>query len=507
MTTPCITPGTLDEATALIANQQSEIQHLKHELAQLKRMIFGQKTEKFAPKTDDAQQMVLKGLFDTPQSSTPGFAETREKISYERRKPGHGRKPIPDDLHREIHLLDVPESEKICSCCDTQKKHIGDDITEELEYKPAVLFVNRYVRPKYACPNCPDTGITSALLPSRPIDKGIAGAGLISYIITSKYVDHLPLYRLEQMFKRYAIDVSRSTMTGWIAKVCVDLAGVYHEMHRMLKISFVIQGDETPLKVMDDTVVDKNYLLGYLWPFVGDGRIAVFDYRDSRNKDGPVQFLDGFTGYLQTDGYTGYNAAVGKYGLRHQMCWAHARRKFFEAKDLDSEFVEQVLSRIGKLYEIEKRAREHTPEKMTPQERHELRQAECPALLAALKQLLENPGKIFLPKNDICNAIAYTLDHWKELTRFLDDGRLDIDNNRCENIIRPVAIGKKNWLFAGSPEGAKRMAIIYSLVATCKLNSINPYEYLRDILPITASYPSKKIADLVPTNWKMSKSI
>ena len=506
-TTSAGLPNTLEESHRLLLLNQDEIKHLKHELAQIKRMIFGQKTEKFVPKDTPVEQMQLDGLFGDAKMPAPGFAETTEKISYERRKPGHGRKPIPDDLHREKHILDVPEADKACACCGTQKKHIGDDITEELEYKPAVLFVNQYIRPKYACPNCPGEGVTTAALPSRPIDKGLAGPGLISYVITSKYVDHLPLYRLEQMFKRYTIDISRSTMVGWIGKSCEYLLAVHESMKKNLVSSFVIQADETPLKVMDNSTVDGKCLLGYLWPCVGDGKIAVFAYCDSRSREGPKEILKGYTGYLQTDGYAGYNAVIEQNNLKHLMCWAHARRKFFEAKDLEPEFIEPLLARIGSLYEIEKRAREQKPNPMTPEERHALRQAECPAVLADIKRLLENPGRLFLPKNPVANAIAYTLDHWEQLTRYLEDGRLEIDNNRCENVIRPVAIGKKNWLFAGSPEGAKRSAIIYSLAATCKLNGINFYEYLYDILPKIADYPASNIADLSPINWKMSKNV
>ena len=500
------TSASYDELLSAHKSLQADYLDAKRELAQLKRMIFGQKTEKHVPKNAPVEQMQLEGLLADAKMPIPGFAESKEKISYERRKPGHGRKPIPDDLHREKHLLDLSESDKTCSCCGKTKKHIGDDITEELEYKPAVLFVNQYVRPKYVCPDCSGEGVATAALPSRPIDKGLAGPGLISYVITSKYVDHLPLYRLEQMFKRYAIEISRSTMAGWIAQVCPGLEVVVDSMKKNLLSSFAIQADETPLKVMDDSTVDGKCTIGYLWPFVGDGKIAIFEYRDSHGRDGPKEFLEGYAGYLQTDGYAGYNAVIEKNQLSHLMCWAHARRKFFEAKDLEPEFIERVLDRIGALYEIEKRARERKPDPMTPEERHGLRQAECPAVLSEIKRLLENPGKVFLPKNDIANAIGYTLDHWQQLTRYLEDGRLEIDNNRCENVIRPVAIGKKNWLFAGSPEGAKRAATIYSLAATCKLNGINFYEYLCDILPKIADYPANKIADLSPINWKMSKN-
>jgi transposase len=498
------TPATLSEAHDIIAKQHFEIQNLSNQIAYLKRMIFGQKRERFVPAVPE-EQMALEELFETAGTKIPGFAESKEKISYERRKPkkGHGRNPIPDDLHREKHVLDVPESEKTCSCCGSEKKHIGDDVTEELEYKPAIFFVNQYVRPKYACPQCPDNGIAAALMPPRPIEKGVAGPGLLAYILVSKYVDHLPLYRLQQMFMRYNIHINRSTMAGWIAELCNPLESIYRSMKEALLSSFLIQADETTLKVLDDTVKNKCEL-GYLWPYVGDGKLAVFEFRDSRHHDGPTDFLEKFTDrYLLSDGYAGYNDIIRKNRLSHLMCWAHARRKFFEAKDLDPPFVESVLERIKELYKIELEA---TAGKLDHQSRYELRKQKTVPALDKIKSLLADPGKIILPKNKIAEAIAYTLNHWAQLTRFLEDGRLPIDNNLCENTIRPVALGRKNWLFAGSPEGAKRMAIIYSLVATCKLNGVNPYEYFLDILPKAASYPNKNIVDLSPINWKMSKS-
>jgi transposase len=402
-------------------------------------------------------------------------------------------------LHRVKNVVDVPESEKTCSCCGSQKKQIGEEITEELEYKPAFFYVNQTIRPKFVCANCPDNGVTTAELPPRPIDKGIAGPGLLSYIIVSKYVDHLPLYRLEQMFKRYQIHINRSTMAGWIAQLCVHLEAVYREMKRQLiEASFLIQADETTLKVQNDTVPDKCDL-GYMWPFVGDGKIAVFEFRDSRSREGPTDFLSGFTGrYLMSDGYAGYNQVIGKNQLSHLMCWAHARRKFFEKKDQDLQFADQVLGLIKELYMVERDA-----VTMTPDDRKTMRLERSVTVLDKIKNLLENPGKVILPKNDINVAINYTLNHWKQLTTFIEDGRLPIDNNLVENAIRPVALGRKNWLFAGSPEGAKRMAIIYSLVATCKLNGINPYEYFVDVLPKVAAYDQRKVADLTPIEWKM----
>jgi len=489
----------------LVAGQSQKITALEQELSQLKRMIFGQKRERFVPDVPE-EQMSLEGLFDQIGVEIPGFAESKEQISYERRKvqKGHGRKPIPDDLYREKIMLEVSDEDKICSCCGTTKKHIGDDITEELEYKPAVFFVNQYVKPKYACPKCPDQGITMAAMPQRPIEKGVAGAGLLSYILVSKYVDHLPLYRLQQMFLRYTIDINRSTMSGWIAEICSYLDGIYRAMHEeLIKKSFLIQADETTLKVQDKNVKDKCDL-GYLWPYVGDGKLAVFEFKDSRGRAGPSDFLSGYTDrYLLSDGYAGYNQVINQNRLMHLMCWAHARRKFYEVKDLEPEFVSKVLSLIKDLYSIEREADEL---KLDYNQRKDLRLDKSKTLLSKIHALLINPGKIILPSNKVSIAIGYTLNHWSQLSKFLDDGRLPLDNNLVENSIRPVALGRKNWLFAGSPEGAKRMAIIYSLVATCKLNKINPYEYFHDILPRIASYPSKNVSDLIPTTWKEIKS-
>ena len=506
-------PSDPAEKDALIVKQQSEIGNLKDQLAYLKRMIFGQKRERFVPSVPE-EQMALDDLFETAGTKVPGFAESKETITYDRRKPkkGHGRNPIPDDLHREKQVIDVPEAEKVCSCCGEQKKHIGDDVTEELEYKPAVFFVNQYVRPKYACSKCPDKGITTATMPLRPIDKGVAGTGLLSYILVSKYVDHLPLYRLEQMFKRYNIHINRSSMAGWIAQLCNPLEAVYNAMKKELLSSFLVQADETTLKVLDNTVKDTHpkgsggkCVLGYLWPYVGDGKTVVFEYQDSRGHDGPTNFLETYSGkYLLSDGYTGYNDVIKKQKLSHLMCWAHARRKFFEQKDLDPEFIASTLELIKELYKVELEA---TEGKLDYKARYDLRKTRSAGILDKIKNLLQNPGKVILPKNKISEAIAYTLNHWMQLTKFLEDGRLPIDNNLCENTIRPVALGRKNWLFAGSPEGAKRMAIIYSLVATCKVNGINPYEYFYDILPKATTYKDRNIADLSPINWKKSKSV
>jgi transposase len=498
------------EKDDLILRQHAEIQYLTHQNELFRRKIFGQKTERVVPDVPE-EQMSLEGLFELAETKIPGFAEAKETITYERRKPkkGHGRKPFPDDLLRVDHVIDVPAEEKKCSCCGTEKVKIGEETSEELEHKPAVFFVNRTIRPKYVCPKkCPDGGVTTAPMPPRPIDKGIAGPGLLAYILISKFVDHLPLYRLEQMFKRYQIHINRSTMAGWLTMIGGYLDAVYQEMKKqIISASFLIQADETTLKIQNDMVKDKCDL-GYLWPYIGDGKTVVFEFKDSRSREGPTDFLAGFKDrYLLSDGYAGYNQVVEKNSLTHLMCWAHARRKFFDVKDLDPDFSKQVIALVAELYAVEREAAEL--DKQTgaadPARRHALRQEKSVPALEKIKALLENPGKVILPKSPVGGAVAYTLNHWKQLTRFLEDGRLPIDNNLAENTIRPVALGRKNWLFAGSLEAAQRMAIFYSLIATCKINGINPYEYFYDILPKVASYDSRKIADLTPLNWKIAQ--
>ena len=492
-------PSDAAELTQLLFKRDHEIAALKHELSVLKRMLFGQKSEKLV--TPPAEQMRLEGLFES-SAPEPGFAEDKETITYERRKKkkGHGRNAIPDDLYCEEIILEPSESEKRCACCGKDKKCIGHEETKILEYKPAVLYAKKYIRPKYVCSDCPDQGVTTALLPSRPIEKGVAGTGLLAYLLISKYVDHLPLYRLEQIFKRYNVHINRSTMVGWIAQVCEYLQLIYDTMQSELIKSTYLQSDETPLKVQDKNKERKCHH-GYLWPYT-DGKMILFEYCQSRNRGGPTTFLKDFSGYLQTDDYAGYNEIAAKSDVTRLLCWAHARRKFVEVKDIDPEYVEKVLLHIGKLYAVEKYCRE---QKLPPAERYKVRQIDVPTYLQELKAVLENPGNTILPKSPVASAISYTLSNWEMLTRYLDDGRLEIDNNRIENAIRPVALGRKNWLFAGSHDGAERLAILYSIFGTCKMNTINPYEYIKDVLDRIMDYPRHKIKDLTPLEWKKAR--
>jgi len=496
-------PASAAEKDALILKLQENVQSLTFELGNLKRLVFGQKAERFVPAAA-AVPGEQTDLFDG-KAPAVGFAETSEKITYERRKPakGHGRNPIPEGLYTEVITLEPTSEEKRCADCNTDKTFIGNDETTELEYKPAVFYAKKYIRPKYVCRKCPDAGVTTAALPARPIERGVAGVSLIAWIIISKYLDGLPLYRIESIFKRYGVHINRSSMVGWIEQVCRYLATLHEAMIKDLMESGYIQADETFLKVMDGETQGKTHL-GYLFSYVGDGLLALFEYRPGRGRVGPNEMLAKFNGkYLMTDGYAGYLEVVDRKNLVHLVCWVHARRGFYEAKETEPEFADKVLELIGRLYRTEEQARDG---KMTPAKRHELRQKESGPVIEAIHRLIQNPGKTILPKSPMGQAIGFALNHWGKLNNFLLDGRLPIDNNLVERLIRTVAIARKNFLFCGSDEGAKRTAIIYSLIATCKLNDIEPFEYLTDVLTRIADYPAKNIRDLTPIMWKLSKN-
>jgi len=295
-------------------------------------------------------------------------------------------------------------------------------------------------------------------------------------------------------------------MGDWVDKVHQMLEPIIARMkERMLETEY-IQADETTIKVQEKNTKKKSKKchLGYLWPYT-DGEQIVFEYKSGRGREGPVDFLGKFNGYLQTDGYTGYNKVIQDNGITHLMCWAHARRKFFDAREYDKETAELFLAKIAELYAIEKNAKESAK---TAEERFKIRKEKGSAeILEKIKTLLDTKLSNVLPKSPIGKAILYAKNHWEQLTVFIEDGRLEIDNNRIENKIRPVALGRKNWLFAGSQAGAERAAIFYSIFGTCKIHEINPFEYLKDILERVNTHPTSKIDELLPTQWEKLRNL
>ena len=370
---------------------------------------------------------------------------------------------------------------------------IGEEITEELERIPGKLFVRQYVRPKYARPD--GAGVVIGELPSRPIEKGIAGPGLLAQIIIDKYTDHLPIYRQVQRFGREGIKLSLSTLTDWVSATCALLEPLYEVLRKEVLSSTYLQADETPIKVLDKDKKGTTHR-GFHWVYhAPQERLVLFDYREGRGREGPTECLKEFKGYLQTDGYVVYEDFANKPGVTLLNCMAHARRKFDEAKDNDLARASYVLTEMQKLYALERLAKENGS---SLDELYQIRQQQAIPVLENLKSWMLDNYKAVLPKSVIGQALYYSLQRWDKLSRYTTDARLKIDNNLVENAIRPVAIGRKNYLFAGSHNGARRAAMLYSFLGTCKMNNVNPFEWLREVLTKIQDQPIKDLQQLLP---------
>jgi hypothetical protein len=346
---------------------------------------------------------------------------------------------------------------------------------------------------------CSQEGVVTALLPSRVIDRGMADASLIAHVIEEKYVNHTPLYRQEKKWQRLGIDIARSTMVGWIGQAADLLSLLHEELLRKIVTAPYLQTDESPFPVMDDEETGKTHR-GFVWPLVDVlNRLVVFEYQSGHGRAGPLKMLKGYRGFLQSDAYAVYNVVSSELGITHLLCWAHVRRRFFEARGNSPVLARRFLEFIGQLYKVESEADSGS---LTPLQRQKERWLKSEPVLKQIKDLLDNPGEVILPKNPIGKAISYALKGWEKLTVFLNDGRLKLDNNLCENIIRPFAIGRKNWLFAGSPQGAQRSAIIYSFTETCRLQEVNFFDWLVDVLPRIMDQPNTRLLELLPQQWK-----
>ena len=487
---------TYDELVAQNALLTSKVSYLEQELAQIKRLIFGQRRERFIPA--DNHQMVI-ALDGEPQSAK---APETEEIRYTRRKKPEKNKPsrnaLPAHLPRDVTVIEPEED-------TTGMQKIGEEITEELEYTPATLRVTQYVRPKYA--RATGDGVVIGTLPRRPIEKGKPGPGLLAHVTISKFVDHLPLYRQSQIFRRQGVEIPRSTLGDWVAAVC-DILEPLHALHRenVLAASYLM-ADETPIRVLDYHKKGKTHL-GYYWAYydpldrqaperINRGQV-LFDYRQGRGRDGPKECLENFTGLLQTDGWQAYEAFEERKEIVLFSCWAHARRKFTEAMENDPERADYALRGIRDLYAIERDARH---DELSHADRQKLRQKHALPILKELETWLRHNHLTTLPESRIGRAITYALKRWDKLVRYVEYGQVEIDNNLVENAIRPLALGRKNYLFAGSHEGARRAAMLYSLLATAKLHGIEPFAWLRDVLDRIADHSHKRLADLLPQNW------
>jgi len=477
------------------AELESKLSQMQFQLDQIKRLVYGSKRERFIP-TGDENQMTLP--FDVEPE--PEQKQERETITYERKKAKRenhpGRLPLPNHLPVEEIIIEPEED-------TTDMKCIGREVTDQLELVPAKLFIKRYIRPKYIKPQ-DDESLTYkgiiAELPVFPIEKGIAGPGLLAQIMIDKFVDHLPVYRQIERFKREGIKIPSSTINGWQESVCNLLWPLYENLkHRVLSQGY-LQADETPVPVLDKNKKGKTHR-GYYWVYYSPlEKTVFFDYNKGRSREGPAKLLKNFSGYLQTDGYAVYDSFGNQKNITHLNCMAHARRGFEKALDYDKARAEYAMEMFQKLYDIEREAREKG---MSPQERYALRLDKALPILNELGKWIVETYKKVLPKSAIGMAVAYCIPRWEKLMNYLHDGSLEIDNNFAENAIRPIALGRKNYLFAGSERGAERAAMFYSFFGTCKKNNVNPFLWLKKVLEIIPEHKANKLHELLPQNLEL----
>ena len=469
------------------------IEQLKLQLAQLQKMVFGSRHERFIPDSAAvAQQLVLSLQAEAVGERTVTTQEvTVTKTNIKVEKKAHpGRMALPADLPRKVIVIEPKEDV-------SNLTKIGEEITEQLDVTPSKFFVRRYVRNKYALPQ--GEGVVIGKLPSQPIDKCMAGPGLLAQVIIDKYVDHLPLYRQEQRFSRVGITLAPSTLCNWKSSVCNLITPLYDALVKEVLQTNYLHVDETPIKVLDQDKAGTTHR-GYFWVYHNSHqKIVIFDYRKGRDGEGPSEILKNFIGHLQADGYQVYEDFDDSSGIMLLHCMAHARRKFSEALDNDKARSEYVLQHMQQLYAIEQQARD---KKMSFDEIYELRQQQAIPILEHLGKWMKESYVQVTPKSSIGKALAYSIERWKKLCIYTTNGMLCIDNNPVENSIRPIAIGRKNYLFAGSHDAAQESAMIYSLLGTCKLHKINPWEWLKDILIRLPDHPINKIKELLPHNWK-----
>ena len=420
--------------------------------------------------------------------ATPGTGSAAPK------KRAGGRQPLPRHLKRERIVHDLAEEERHCAVCRQDLRPIGEESSERYEYVPAQMTVIEDVCKKYACA----CTVKTATKPPQPIEKSTAGASLLAQVIVAKTADHLPLHRQEKIFERHGVDISRKTMCGWLAQCADLLKPLYGSLKEVLFQSKVIGTDDTSVKVLDVKLPFAR--TGRIWPYYGDPHhpVILYDYTATRERAGPEEFLKGFRGYLQADAYGGYDAFFKDpaRGLIEVGCWAHARRYFHKALESDPPRMGPALLLIAQLYRVENHAREWTPE-----DRLRLRQLQSRPILDKLHDYLLEIQVDVLPKSPEGRAVRYTLKNWTALTRYGDDGDLEIDNNATERAIRGVAVGRHNWIFFGSDEGGKTAAVLRSFVASCQRVGVDPFAWLKDVLSRIADQPITRLAELLPHNW------
>lgn len=476
-----------------IATQEQKYKTLQEQFNQILKLINGFKSEKLnRSDTQDRQISLFQELPEAKQQP-----EEKQTITYNRSKKKHnGRNKLPEHLPvNEIIIEPEQDIEGLVK--------IGEEITETLEYTPASLIKRRTIRPKYA--KADGKGIIIGDLPSRPIEKSIAEASLLAYILVSKFVDHLPLYRLIQKFSReYSWNPAESTLCGWVDGSCKLLDPLYNKLKQKILSSDYIQADESPIKVLDKDKVRSTHQ-GYQWVYHSPlDNLVLFDFRKGRGQHGPKEILLDYNGYLQCDGYSVYDKIGQQKGITLVGCLAHARRKFFDAQDNDAKRAKYALNLFAKIYKLDKEINQEHIEDNSGIQKQRLEKIK--PLLEDIKTWIEQESLKVLPKSGIGKAMTYYLNQYPKLQAILLDPRIKLDNNLIENKIRPLALGRKNYLFAGSHKSAQNIAMMYSFFATCKANDVNPYQWLKDILEKIPDWNIQNLEQLLPDQWKKSNT-
>jgi len=494
-----------EQEQAIILRDEA-IARLESTLAKLQRWRFGRRSEKLSPDQISLWEEALETemaavesaleavLTESAAITAPEGTAAKSVTRPPRRHPG--RMPLPDTLPR----VEVHHDPRTCTCgqCGGLLETVGEEISEKLDYVPGHFQVIRHIRPKLACRPCGT--IESPALPAQVIDKGLPTARLVAHVMTAKHVDHLPLYRQETQYLRAGVPISRATLCSWLGQGEYWISLLAEACKMALLEGTILHADETPLPVLNpgSGKTDKAYLWVYRSQADAPHPIVVFDYAPDRKGIHPQHFLGDWKGILQTDDYGGYDALYRKEQIIESGCWAHVRRHFYDVEQRGpSPVAQKALVWIAKLYEIEADIQASPPD-----QKAEARQQRAGPLLESFRAWLSETQMQVAPKSGIAKAIGYALKRWKALTLYLEEGRLSIDNNPVERALRGVAIGRKNFLFVGNDAGGERAASFYSIIETCKLNGIEPFAYLCDVLEKLPTWPNKRLHELLPWNWK-----
>jgi transposase len=500
--------ATITQLAQTNAEYQRSIEQQGHRIAQLLRQQYGPRREyvdssQFTLFSKEELEAFTKEMTSepTPHPTIPDavLSEEDAKTAKKRRKSGHGRRVLPEHLPREQRVHELRGDALKCPCCGEARCEFSREASEQLEYIPPQFKIIEHIRVKYVCPQC-EENIDIAPKPPQPIERGLPGPGLLAYVVLGKYGDHAPLYRLEDQTARFGFTIRRSTLCGWIASAADLVERLVQRMTDRVLQSRIIHTDDTTVQLIEPLL--GKTITARFWTYIGDRQhpYTVYDFTESRKRDGPAKFLHGFRGYLQADAYGGYDGIfTNSNGTIHEVaCSAHARRYWFKAKETDPVRAHHALGVFARLYQIERSCAT-----MSDDERRCFRQQHALPIWHEFRKWIDSQRQ-WLPKSPIGQAATYTLNQWDALVRYCDDGELTIDNNMSERAVKMQAVGRRNWLFVGSREGGHRAATLFSLVASCKANGVEPWAYLNDLfthLPTLPADQPELLDAFLPDRW------